>query len=112
MVFKNSPEIAALIALLNGEQKENETIWLTPVYFSMKEGKIKLKRADMLVSDTYHFASWGTVDLIGEKVDMLIGVAGNTLSRALQIPALKSSLMLQIPFKGPLSNPKLDKTKA
>lgn len=112
MVFKNSHELSSLINLLNGEQKERQTIWLTPVYFSMKEGKIKLKRADMLVSDTYHFASWGLVDLGSERVDMIVGVAGNTISKALGVAGLKRDSMLQIPYKGPLSNPKLDKTRA
>jgi len=112
MVFKNSPEIAALMTLLNGEQRERQTIWLTPIFFSMKEGKLRLKRADMLVSDSYHFASWGVVDLASEKVDMTIGVSGMTLAQALKIDSMKRDYMLQVPFKGPLSNPKIDKTKA
>jgi hypothetical protein len=66
----------------------------------------------MLVSDTYHFAAWGTADLSQKRVDMIIGVAGNTISKALGVAGIKRDSMLQIPFKGPLSNPKLDKTKA
>lgn len=112
MIFRNSPELSSLINLLKGPQKEYESIWLTPLYFSMKDGKLKLRRADMLLSDTYHLASWGSVDLANEKVDMIIGVAADTITRTLGIIGLKKEFMLQIPFRGPLSNPKIDKTKA
>lgn len=112
MIFKNSPELSSLISMLKGQQKEHESIWLTPLYFSMKEGKVKLKRADMLLSDSYHLASWGSVDLVNERVDMIIGVASDTITKTLGIIGLKKEFMLQIPFRGPLSNPKIDKTKA
>ncbi|CRX38178.1 hypothetical protein [Estrella lausannensis] len=112
MIFRNSPELSSLIGMLKGPQKDYESIWLTPLYFSMKDGKLKLRRADMLLSDTYHLASWGSVDLANERVDMIIGVAADTITRALGILGLKKEFMLQIPFKGPLSNPKIDKTKA
>lgn len=110
--FRNGGQLHTLLSLLGGNASKTIPIWVTPLYLAMKEGKIHLKRVDMLLNNLFPIAAWGVVDLVKDKVNMTVGVSGNALATALNIKSISSNYMLQIPFKGSLKNPKLDKRKA
>ena len=43
---------------------------------------------------------------------MVIGISGAALGEAFKLSGIPGSYMLQLPLKGPLNNPSIDKTKA
>jgi len=112
MIFRNEREIRAVLGILGTTGSEKIPVWLTPLYIHMKNGKAKLRRVDMLVNDLFPVAAWGNVDIVKKKVDMTIGITGYALMNAFNLGGLDPDYILQIPFKGSMKNPKLDKKKA
>jgi hypothetical protein len=85
---------------------------MTPTYFSIKDGVVKLERADMLINDRFPLAAWGNVDLGNERVNMVIGLTGAAIANAFGLNGIPKNSMLQLPLKGPLNGPSIDKAKA
>jgi hypothetical protein len=112
MLFANHGQLKSVLALLGNNGLDSLPIWVTPIYIEMHEGKINLLRVDLLILNRYPIASWGSVDLDKEKVNMIIGITGTALKSAMKFENLDPNYMLQIPFKGPLDNPKIDKKRA
>jgi hypothetical protein len=108
--FSPASQLAKALSLLYAT-KENFQVWITPCYLSLKNGVIRLERTDLLIHDRYPLAAWGIVDLAREKVNMVIGLSGAALGEALKLSGIPGSYMLQLPLKGPLNNPSIDKTK-
>lgn len=109
MRFKNKGQMKLIFAFLEKQTKDFISVWMTPLYFQINEGKMTIQRVDMLFNNAYPAAAWGNINLIKEKVDMVIAVTGEALIKAFNLENFNPETMLQIPYKGPLSNPKLDK---
>src|SRR5687767_2109298 len=88
------------------------SVWFTPLYMSMKEGKLKLERMDMLLLNHYPMALWGKVDFPKDKIDMRVGLTGAALGHALEVSGLEPDYMLQLPLRGKIGEASVDKTKA
>lgn len=112
MTFKNDSQIGNIFALLRPSHNVPLTVWFTPLYLQMKDGKVSLQRMDMLVMDLYPLALWGKINLIKDKVDMRIGLTATALEHALNIQGLESDYMMQLPFTGTLGNAAIDKGRA
>lgn len=109
--FSGESQIAKVLDLLT-PASSNQLVWLTPAYFSLNQGVLKLERVDMLISDRYPIAAWGDADIGKDRVNMVIALAGNAISKAFNVPAISNSYFLQLPLTGRLSNPSIDKAKA
>lgn len=110
--FASHSELAKVLSLLATSSKDQLVVWLTPLYFSIHNGVIKVERLDMLVNNRFPFAAWGTVDLPNDDVNMIIGLTGASITQAFSVPGISKSYILQIPFRGTLKKADLDKTKA
>ncbi|HEV8052821.1 MAG TPA: hypothetical protein VGP47_10025, partial [Parachlamydiaceae bacterium] len=109
--FSGESQIAKVLNLLTPATSD-QLVWLTPAYFSLNQGLLKLQKVDMLISDRYPIAAWGDADIAKDKVNMVIGLSGSAISKAFKVPKIANSYFLQLPLKGKLSNPSIDKTKA
>ena len=109
--FSPSSQLAKSISLLIS-LRERFQVWITPCYLSLKNGAIRLDRTDLLINDRYPLAAWGNVDLVKEKVNMIIGLSGSALSQAFNLSGIPRDYLLQLPLKGPLNNPTIDTAKA
>lgn len=110
--FSSDSQIAKVLSLLAPVNSDTFRVWLTPTYFTLQNGTIQMDRVDMLISEHYPIAAWGQVDLAKEKVNMTIGLTGAAISNAFGVAGIPRSYLLQLPLKGPLKNPSIDKTKA
>lgn len=110
--FSNDSQMSKVLGLLVSVSSDSFGVWLTPTYISFNNGVVKMERVDMLISDNFPVAAWGTVDLVKEKVNMVIGITGAAMHNAFRVPGIPKSYILQLPLKGPLNNPSIDKTKA
>lgn len=110
--FDNSGELAAVLNLLTPENSDLISVWFTPLYFNMHEGTFRLQRVDMLISNEFPIAAWGKIDLLKDKVKMMIGMSGRALTHAFKIKGLEDDYMLQIPLIGKTSKATVDKPTA
>lgn len=87
-------------------------LWLSPLYFKMKDGIIDADRMDFLIDNQIHLCIWGLVDVIREKINMKLGITSQALSKAFGIDGLDENFVIPIPMKGSFNNIKLDTKKA
>jgi hypothetical protein len=111
LYFSESGKLAEILSLLNLPPNDVFSVWFTPLYFSLTEGRLNLNRVDMLIANQTPIATWGSIDFPADKVKMEVGLTGRALSQAFGSLPLPSGYMLAIPLRGPVNNPKLDKTK-
>lgn len=110
--FRSDGQFGSVLGLLNQSRNGVIPVWFTPMYASMKNGVITIQRMDMLIMNAYPIATWGNVDLAANKVNMVVGLTGQALMKAMSIQNLDRDYMLQMPFKGPIGNVNIDKKKA
>jgi hypothetical protein len=111
LYFSEGGKLAEILSLLNLPPNDVFSVWFTPLYFSLVDGRLNLNRVDMLIANQTPIATWGTIDFPADKVKMEVGLTGRALSQAFGSLPLPSGYMLAIPLRGPVDNPKLDKTK-
>src|SRR6185295_8511866 len=99
-------------SLLRLPSKSESELWLTPIYMQLANGVVTLKRSDALVDNMVQIATWGTVDLINDRVDMAIGILGDGLRRALRLENISPNYVLQLPLRGTTATASIDKTRA
>lgn len=109
--FSSQSQLAKALSLLTPENSESLKVWLTPIYVAMNAGVVRIERMDMLLNERFPLAAWGTVNLDRDRVDMIIGLSGAAIGSAFNISNVPKSYILQVPFKGPLNNPSLDKAR-
>ena len=116
IVVKNGGALKVILALLgmgHAANSEDLPVWLTPLYLRVQGGVITCQRADALVADKLHMITWGNVDLGQEQINMVVAIPQETLAAIrLKITSPTPERGLQIPITGPLSNPKIDTSKA
>ncbi len=109
--FASQSSLAKVLSLLVSS-KDQLSVWLTPLYFSITEGLVQIERVDMLINDNYPLAAWGKVDIGNDNVNMIIALSGASISRAFNVPGIPPGYLLQLPLRGTLSRADIDKTKA
>jgi len=109
--FSSQAEIAKVLNLLS-PHADQIAVNLTPTYFSLSDGIVKIERVDMLINDSYPIAAWGKVDIGKSKVNMIIGLFGASISKAFNVSGIPNNTLLQLPLKGSLHNASIDRTKA
>jgi hypothetical protein len=111
ITFSNKGQLGHIMSLLKTHPAETIPVWFTPIYLDMHNSKIQIQRFDMLVMNKYPLATWGTVDFLKDRIDVIIGVKGKSLENFVKVSSLKDNYMLQLPFKGKIGRASLDKTK-
>ena len=86
--------------------------WFTPVSFQLQNGRLETGRLDALLSRSVHICSWGSVNLLTEKLHMYLGLPADTLQGSFGITGLPSDYVLKIPLRGTLSHPELSTSSA
>lgn len=109
--FSNSTRMAKLLNALTFKS-DRLTVWTTPIYFSLNKGNASLQRFDLLVNERYPLASWGSVDFANERLEMVVGLSGKSISKAFGIADLSTPEMVQLPLKGSFKDPSIDRKKA
>lgn len=86
-------------------------LWFAPLDFSIANGVMAIGRTEILYDKTFDIAVWGNVDLMKEYVNMTLGLTAQSLHQALGFQLPKDYVM-QVPFRGPINNVKIDKGAA
>lgn len=110
--FSTQSQLAKVLSLLTPANTKELNVWLTPAYFSLNNGKVNLQRLDLLINNQYPIATWGNVDIGGDKVHMTIGLTKTAIEKAVGVSGMPKGYMLQLPLRGTLDNASIDKSKA
>lgn len=111
MTFQNQGDINRLLTVLKAGNPSHVEVWATPMYLSMDQGTLTIHRMDMLVLNRYPIATWGSINLVEDKVNMVLGLSPAALAQSLGITGLSKDYMLQIPIKGSTTNTKIHSAK-
>lgn len=109
--FSAKGQLNKLMEALNSDVNEPFTVWFTPIYLSMTQGIVKLERFDMLLMSKHSLATWGTVNIPNNEVEMEIGLSGKTLQEILGVKFSSEKGYVSIPLKGRLGKINIDKSK-
>lgn len=110
LTCKNGGMLSLLTGIfkLSPATSEEVTLWFTPIYVEVKDGIVNCKRSDALLADAFPIATWGTINLIENRIDMILGLSGTAIARGFAIPKLDPQYMVQIPIHGTTQSPKID----
>lgn len=111
MQFSNEGQFGKLMNVLRVQDTDVMSVWFTPLYVSVANGVVSIQRFDMLLMQAYPIAAWGTIDLPGNYIDMIVGLSGRTLQRAIGFTTLDRDFMMQLPLRGQIGSAKLDRGK-
>lgn len=112
---RNQGNISVTLGLLKLGQFSNSKdlkLWFAPMDISMRNGLVNCERTEILVADSIDIATWGDIDLVNSRVDAVLGLTAQALSKAFGIKGLPENYVLQIPMKGPIDDVKIDTSKA
>jgi hypothetical protein len=112
MEVKKGGILEVISTLLSLQSGNNMQLWFTPLYLEIRNGIVTCKRVDALLDNQLQIASWGTVDTVNDRVDMVVGILGEGLRRSLYLQTLSSSYVLQLPIRGKMATASIDKTRA
>lgn len=108
--IRNGGQIQLLMDFLKAKEITSEgemEAWFTPIYFNLKEGVASYNRFDALLAQTAHIAMWGSINLINNKVRMVLGIDATTLQKRFNI-SVKPNEMFQIKMRGTTEKLDLD----
>lgn len=111
VLFRTDGQLGTVVSLLNPSNADKIMVWFTPLYLNVQHGVLGVHRLDMLVANEYPIATWGKVDFVKDRVNLMIGLSGRAISKAFNVKVDKG-FMLQLPFKGPINNAAIDKRRA
>ena len=103
VVVGNGGPVALIVGIFqSSDVSSSRTMetWFTPQYMTLKDGQLSLERMDILIHRSFHIGTWGTVDLLRDRVDLTLGISADTLSKRFGIRDLDPNYMLQTPLRG------------
>ncbi len=109
---QNDPSLGAIMTLLKADSLNTMTAWFTPVTFQLDNGLLQIGRGDVLFSNAIHLCGWGSVDLIKNRLDLILGLPADTLQRAFGIHSVVDNYVLKIQVRGTIQEPDIVKGPA
>ena len=88
------------------------TVWCTPISMQMQSGIATFNRMDALVNGVVHIASWGSADFNKDRLNMSLGISGDSIERAYSIVDLPDNYLFVVPMTGTIGKVKIDWAKA
>ena len=85
------------------------SLWFTPLELGINQGVMSIDRTELLYDRAYQICFWGKINLMKQKVKMILGLTEQSLRKALGIQGLPRNFVLQIPMEGSFNNVKINK---
>ncbi len=112
LTLENGGLLSPLVAFLKSTYGRQMTASFTPLKASLAEGIAQYSRMDTVIANSFHIATWGTIDIENDNLDITLGLTSDTLDKAFDIEGLPKDYMLKIPVRGSTENPKVNWTEA
>jgi hypothetical protein len=111
MKTKNGDNLSIILGMMKYQALlglNEMNVWCSPLNLQIKDGVVYTARMDALLADTIHVCTWGTVDLLTEKVSMSLGLTSDALKKSFGITNLKDNFVMIIPVQGSTKKLKID----
>jgi hypothetical protein len=115
MRAKNAAGIGLVMGLMKlhlPSHLEEMDVWATEVTLSLYDGTLYTDRMDVLLDNSIHICTWGTIDLVTKEVDMTLGLTADALKETFRFSHLPDDYVLTIPVKGTIDHVKIDNSVA
>lgn len=109
---KINPTVAKLLPKKLTKSHKGFSVLVTPLFFSLDHGKLRLQRTDALLAGRYPIAFWGRVKIPEDHIKATVAVSAMALRTGYGLSDIAPGYFLLLPISGSLSNISLDKTKA
>ncbi len=106
------PHIFSLMKQGKFSGSQQIEIWFTPVDFSIEKGMLSADRMDFLIANSIHLCSWGEIDLVNDRLDMILGLTKDALQASFGIKGLPENYVMKVPIQGSTKNPSIDQGSA
>lgn len=113
--IRNGGGIQSLMSFLKAKEISQDGVmraWFTPIYLTLKNGVVSYRRFDILLAENVHIALWGGVDLVNDRVSMVLGISEATLAERFNVRGLNKKDMFQVKMRGSTSNVEMDWSSA
>lgn len=107
---RNGKSLAAVMSFLKMKELSHVkkmNVWFTPLPFFVHEGTLHAGRVDLLLADSVHLCTWGTVDLHRDQIQMTLGIPADTLHKSFGVKNLPSNYVLKVEVRGPIQDPEI-----
>jgi hypothetical protein len=74
----------------------------------MKKGLVETGRMDVLLARSVHICTWGSIDLLRDRIGMRVGIPGETIEKWLGVQDLSPDYVLSMAITGSAQNPEYD----
>ena len=88
------------------------SLWFAPLELGINQGVMSIDRTELLYDRAYQICFWGKINLMKQKVKMILGLTEQSLRKALGIQGLPRNFVLQIPMEGSFDHVKINKEVA
>ncbi|MCK4947770.1 MAG: hypothetical protein KAS46_05310 [Candidatus Aureabacteria bacterium] len=112
LTLENGGLLNPLVAFLKSTYGRQMTASFTPLKASLAEGIAQYSRMDTVIANSFHIATWGTIDIENDTLDVTLGLTSDTLDKAFDIEGLSEDYILKIPVRGSTENPKVNWAEA
>ncbi|HSX26675.1 MAG TPA: hypothetical protein VLE89_06685 [Chlamydiales bacterium] len=115
VLCRNGKSLASLIRFLKAKRLSDAkemNAWFTPLSVHFENGTLHTGRMDALLADSIHICTWGNIDLIHDRLNIILGLPADTLSQSFGIQNLSENYVLKVPIHGSTQEPELDKGPA
>lgn len=112
---QNGKSLAAIISLLKAtrlSEAKQMNSWFTPVQFRISKGILEAGRMDALLADSIHVCTWGKINLLNDRIDMILGLPADTLEHFFGIANLPPHYVLKVQVRGSTQDPDIVKGPA
>lgn len=105
---RNGSALSVIAGVLKNNPLANTkmmTVWFAPLSFSYKKGILYPQRLDALIAEKFPVCVFGTIDIVRDQLNMVLGLTEEALYQAFKIQGLSPNAVIGIPITGSTSNP-------
>ncbi|MDD5644798.1 MAG: hypothetical protein PHO00_05060 [bacterium] len=112
ITLENGGILSPLVSFLKSASGQSMNANFTPLKASLRKGIARYSRMDTIIANSFHTATWGSIDIVNDRLDIMLGLTSDTLDKVFDLEDLPENYILEIPIYGSTSNPKVDWSKA
>ena len=108
MVVQNKGSSSSVSTIFKQDTGGSLHLWFAPMEMRVRSGIVEIERTEILFNRSLDIATWGTVNLNTEYVNMILGLTAQSLNAALGLSGLNPDYVLKVPVRGPFGNVQID----
>ena len=104
--------LTVILCMLKQKPQENIPVNCGTIPFSAENGVLVYGKTPFLLDNTFEVISKGTVNLISDSLNILVGFTTDSLTKAFDLTNLPDGYIVPFSIRGSIHNPKFDTAQA